>query len=171
MLFRSASFIAEYVGTLSALALVRKREGKPLIEVGKFAEKRFQSIVIEIDGFENRRVGVESNRGARFLRFAHDLQLGFGNTAVVNLAENMPVLTDFGSERIRKRVNAGNADAVQAGRYFVSARLFTAAELSARVEVGKRELDPAYALFLVDARGYAPSVILYGTRADRKSVV
>ena len=36
-----ASFIAEYVGTLSALALVRKREGKPLIEVGKFAEKRF----------------------------------------------------------------------------------------------------------------------------------
>ena len=60
----------------------------------------------------------------------------FGDTAVINLTVNMPVLTNFRNESIGKRVDAGNADAVQTRRNLVSARLIAAAELTARVEVG-----------------------------------
>ena len=48
----------------------------------------------------------------------------------------MPVLTNFRNESIGKRVDAGNADAVQTRRNLLSARLIAAAELTARVEVG-----------------------------------
>ena len=84
---------------------------------------------------------------------------------MVNLTEYMPVLAYFRYKRIGKRVYAGNAHAVQSRRNFIAARLIAAAELAARVEVGKRKFNAAYARDLVYTRGNTPAVIANGSGA------
>ena len=102
---------------------------------------------------------MERYGSSRLVGVADNLQRMFGHAAVIDLAEDVAVLADFGNEGIGERVDARDADAVQARRNFIAAGLVAAAELAAGVEVGESELDTRYALLLVDAGGNAAAVI------------
>ena len=72
----------------------------------------------------------------------------------------LAVLIDFDDKPLGQRVNAGHTHAVQTAAYLVSA----AAELTARVQLGKTQFHRRYAFLFVNAAGNTASVVFDGKR-------
>ena len=151
----------EHVARLSALAVVQKLDLQALVEVRDLAQARAHRIVLKIDRFEYLVVGEERNFGTRLIRPARFGKRLHGHAAVVALTVDLAVLVHLYVQPFRKRVYARNADAVQTARHLVSA----AAELAARMELCKNDLDGGHLFFGVNVHGDTSAVVGNGHRA------
>ena len=77
-----AAVVTEHLSALGLNALVRKFDGKPLVEVCEFAKTSLHRVIVEFERFKDFRVGIEGYRRARVCCVAHYRQRSFRNTAV-----------------------------------------------------------------------------------------
>ena len=115
-----------------AAALVIERDFQAFVQEGEFAEA-LRERVVTVDGLaENLGVGVKSDFRSGLARLAGSLELRSGHALFVGLLPDFAFAPDFQIEPIGKRVDDGDADAVQAARNFVS----VAIEFSAGMQDG-----------------------------------
>ena len=104
---------------------------------------------------ENLRVRLESDLGAAFPCLAGLLQTRHRNPADVVLLVSLSVAPDLQMQRLGKKVDAGNADAVQAAGDFVSVGV----KLSAGVKLGHHHFRRRLSLLLHLVDGNAAAVV------------
>ena len=131
------------------------------IKVRKFTQTYFYGVVVEYNAFEYIFIGHKGNLGTRLVRRADNLKFALRNAAIIDLFIMIAVLEDLDFEPFGKRVNDGQADAVQTARNLVTA----AAELTACVQLGKNDLNSRNALGMVNTRRNTAPVIENGTRS------
>ena len=125
-------------------ALVAERDLEVLVEKRRLAEVVDERVPVELDRREDLRVGPERDGSARRLRLADLLDLLRGLAARELHLEDAAIALDLRDELCGKRVDARDADAVQATGHLVA----VAAELAARVENRQDDLERGHVLAL-----------------------
>src|SRR5574343_514201 len=161
---------------LLAGTLVDQLDADAVVQHGPFAQALGEDFVVELDMAENLIVGQEMHFGAALLGLTNDLQRRHLNAvadfdcaihrhATAELHEVLlAVPADGQAQELRQRIDAGNADAVQAARHLVGVLV----ELAAGVQLSQRDFG-CRALWLVlvvhlDAGRDAATVIDDGNR-------
>src|SRR5271165_5950575 len=151
--FGDAAGEAEF-GFLAA-ALVIERDFQAFVEEGEFAEA-LRERVIAVDGLtENFGIGVKSDFGAGLARLAGSFELRSGHALFVGLFPDFAFAPDFQVEPVGKRVDDGDADAVQAAGNFVG----VAIEFSAGVQDGHDDFGGGLFFGGVHVHGNAAAVV------------
>ena len=121
-----------------------------------FSRRRSDNLSKLNYGFgEDFRVGLESNLGAAFARLSGLFKFCDRNTTHVFLLIGLALSPNFKTKRFGKKVDAGNADAVQTAGDFVSVGI----ELAASVKFGHHDLGSALLFLLMIINGNAAPVI------------
>ena len=108
---RDAARELEFRGLFGTL--IGERDQQALIQKGQFAQALRQSVET-VDGLlENRRVGMEGNFGPGFARLAGLFQLVGGLAFFVSLFPDRAIARNFQLQPIGKRVDDGDAHAVE----------------------------------------------------------
>src|SRR5262249_44779888 len=136
-------------------AFVGERDLQAFVEESIFGEARGERVVAENGFFEDRGVGMKSDFGSGFACFSGLLQLRSGLAFFVGLFPDRAVPLNFEFEPVGKRIDYGNADAVQAARNFVS----VAVEFSAGVEDGQNNFRGGALFRGVDIHGDATAIV------------
>ena len=129
-------------------ALVGERDFQALVEEGHLAQPLGERVVVELGGGEDGLVGQEVDLGAATLAGAGFLELRCGSALGVALLVGVRRLAgffrtpDFDFELLTERVDATDADAVQAAGDFVVGGV----ELAAGVQLGEDDLRGRHAL-------------------------
>ncbi len=123
-------------------ALVGERDLEALVEEGHFAQALGQRVVVVFGGGEDGLVGQEVNLGAALLAGAGLAQIAGGQAATEIHLPGVAVAPDLDVEFLRERVDAADADAVQAAGDFVGGGV----EFSAGVQLGEDDLDGGHHL-------------------------
>ena len=114
---------------------------------------------IAVDGrAENFRVGVKSNFRSGLAGLSGSFELRGGDAFFVGLLPDFAFAPDFQIEPVGKRVDDGDADAVQAAGNFVG----VAIEFSAGVEHGHDDFGGRLFFSGVHVHGNAAAVVNYG---------
>ena len=133
---------ARFAGLGVGGALVGERDFEALVEEGHLAQALGERVVVEFGGGEDGLVGQEVDLGAATLAGAGLLQLRSWNALGVALLVSVPWLAgffrtpDFDVELLAERVDATDADAVQAAGDFVGGGV----ELAAGMQLGEHHL-------------------------------
>ena len=118
-------------------ALVGERDLQALVEEGKLAQALGKRVVVELGDGEDGAVGQEVDLGAELLGWLHAAQLADGRALAVVLLPCIAVAPDFDVQLLTERVDATDADAVQA----VGDLVVGGVELAAGVQLGQHHLD------------------------------
>ena len=145
-----AAFVEELVA-LPAIALVVDGDRHAAVEERELAQALRERVEAELDGLEDLRVGLEGDLRAALLRRARDLEAAGRIAALVGLLVDLRVAPDLEVERLRQRVDDGDADAVETAGDFVA----VVVELAAGVEHGHHDFG----------RGAAARVLIDGDAA------
>src|SRR5277367_2859332 len=141
-----------------ATALVVERDFQAFVQEGELAETLREGVVA-VDGLaENFGIGVESDFRAGLARLAGSFELRGGHALFVGLLPDFAFAPDFQIEPIGKRVDDGDADAVQAAGNFVG----VAIEFSAGVQNGHDDFRGGLFFSGVHVHGDAAAVVDYG---------
>ena len=133
------------------------------IEEGEFPQAILEDLEGVVEVREGRGGGEETDLGAGLAPgVAHDLEVLDGIAAFEAGVMFLAVAPDAQIQPVGKRVDHGNADAVQAARDLVGVLV----ELPARMQLGHDDLGRRDAFFLVDADGNAAAIV-----ADRDAVI
>src|SRR5437879_2059276 len=139
-------------------ALILKRDLQAFIQESQFAQALRQDVIAEFDLVENASIGVKRDLGAGFARLAGNGELRFGHSAFIGLFPNLAVSPDLQIQPIGKRVDDGNAHAMQAAGNFVG---FTI-EFSAGVKNGHDHFGSGLFFRGVHVYWDAAAVVRYG---------
>ena len=151
--FADAAGEAEFRGFFGAF--VGERDLQALVEKGQFAQALRQGVEA-VDGFvEDGGVGMKRDFGAGFAGLAGLLQLGGGLAFFVGLFPHRAIARNFQLEPVGKRVDDGNADAVQAAGNFVG----VAVEFSAGVQHGEHHFGGGTLFGGVHVHGNAAAIV------------
>ena len=143
-------------------ALVAALDLEALVQIRQLLKTLLEGVVGEFRGLENGFVGLEADGRAVAVGLADVLELLLRHAPAVHLLPALPVPADGHLKALGKRVDAGDAHAVQAARHLVGGVV----ELAARVELGHDHLNGGDLLLGVDVHGDAAPVV-----ADRDAVV
>ena len=159
--------VSERFVLFPAGAVVDEIDGKALVQVRDFAQTGAHGVVVEVHRFEDVRVGHERHLGARLVRFSDDREILHGHAAVETLTVYLAVAAHFDVQPFGKRVDDGDADAVQTAGDVIS----PAAELAAGVKMRHDDLDGGHfdRLSVLDdllfVHGDAAAVVRHGHAA------
>ena len=117
-------------------ALVGEGDEQALVQKGKLAQALRQRVLVVLGGGENLAVGNEGDRGAAPLAGTGFLELGLRFALRVCLLPGKAIAPDLQVELVRERVDATDADAVQAAGNLVA----VAVEFAARMQHGHHHL-------------------------------
>ena len=117
-------------------ALILDRDANAFIEKSLFAQAFGQFVETELDRVEDLRVRFKSDLGAPLFCLARLLQIAGPDATFELLLVGLTVPPDFDVERLGKKIDHGNADAVQAAGNLVSVRI----ELAAGMQLGHHDL-------------------------------
>ena len=123
-------------------ALVGERDDQSLVEEGELAQTVGQGVVVVLGDGEDRLVRNEVDLGAAPLGGARLGELGGGNAFGILLLPDGAVAADLQLEQLGERVDAADADAMQAAGNLVGG----AVELAAGVQHGHDDLRGGQAL-------------------------
>src|SRR5258706_16093811 len=126
--FRDAAGESEFGGLFAALVI--ESDFQALVEESVFAEASGQRVVDEDGLFENAWVGMELDFCAGFAGFASLLEFIGRLPFFVTLLPNGTIALNFEFEKVGKRVDDGDTDAVETAGDFVR----VAVEFSAGVQ-------------------------------------
>ena len=143
-------------------ALVAALDLEALVQIRQLLKTLLEGVVGEFRGLENGFVGLEADGRAVAVGLTNVLELLLRHAPAVHLLPAFPVPADGHLKALGKRVDAGDAHAVQAARHLVGGVV----ELAARVELGHDHLNGGDLLLGVDVHGDAAPVV-----ADRDAVV
>ena len=101
-------------------AFVGQGDFEALVEKRELAQALGERVVVVLRGCEDRLVGQEVDLGAALLRGARLTQLGKGCALGVVLLVGVAVAPYLNVEGLAQRVDAGDADAMQASRNLVA---------------------------------------------------
>ena len=146
-------------------ALVRDGDADALVQKRELAESRRERVVLVLELREDRRVGLEPDRGAglRLRQLAQHLELRGGVAALEIHVVLLPIAPHPHLQLLGQRVHDRDADSVQPARHLVAGLV----ELAAGVQHGERELDSRDLLDGMDVDGNSASVIDDGDRVVR----
>src|SRR6266404_6891225 len=99
--------------------LVRERDFQAFVQEGEFAKALRQRVKAIARLIEDGRIRMKCDFRSSFARLARLFQLGGGLALFVGLFPNAAVARDFEFEPVGKRVNDGDANAVQSARNFI----------------------------------------------------
>ncbi len=146
--------LVEKLVALPAIALVIDGDRHAAVEERELAQPLREGVEAELHGLENLRVRLEGDLRAALLRRARDLEAADRIAALVGLLVDLRVAPDLEVQRLRQRVDDGDADTVETAGDFVA----VVVELAAGVEHGHHDFG----------RGSAARVLIDG---DASAVV
>jgi hypothetical protein len=150
-----APLVVELVSALLLLALVPYGDANSLIEKSLLAQTLGEFVKAEDGLGEDFRVRFESYLGAALSGLSGLLQFCGRDAALVLLLVGLTLAPDFKSQPFGKKVDAGDAHAVQTAGDFVSVGI----EFPAGVQLGHNDFRRALLLALVIVHGDAATVI------------
>ena len=118
-------------------ALVAALDLEALVQIRQLLKTLLEGVVGEFRGLENGFVGLEADGRAVAVGLTNVLELLLRHAPAVHLLPALPVPADGHLKALGKRVDAGDAHAVQAARHLVGGVV----ELAARVELGHDHLN------------------------------
>ena len=139
-------------------ALVVQGDLQSLVQEGQLAQPLCERVEAVGGLFKDAGIGVERNFRPGLARFAGLLQLGSGLALLVALLPHRTLARDFQLQPIGKRVDHGNAHAVQAAGNFVR----FAVEFPAGVQHGHNHFRSGTLFRLMHVDGYAAAVVDHG---------
>src|SRR5207253_8321791 len=153
-----AAGIVKFV--LLLVALVFDRNEQSAIEKGEFSKTLGKNIEAECRGLEDSVVGLEADLGSTPIRMSGHLERTRWNAPVVALYIHLAPAPDLEIQPLRKRVNHGHTNAVQAARNFVC----SVVEFSSRVKLCKNNLCCRLSFLRHDLCRYPAAVVDDGNR-------
>ncbi len=159
----NAALVMKCALLLYAFPPVNQVDFQPLRQESRFPQTLFERFIGKNRFLEYRCVRQEVDECPMFLRIPDHSQRGHYIAALIFLFVYFPFRIDAHSQPVRKRVYNRCAHAMQAAGNLVA----PAAELTARVQYGKNDLNRRQALLLLYADRDAPAVIPDGNRVIR----
>ena len=150
---------------LEVVALVRPlvahQDAQARVEERELAHPVREHVEVEVGGLEHGGVGLEGDPGPAKRGAADRLHLPGGNARLVPLLEDLAFPIDLDLQPLAERVDAGDADAVEATGDLVR----IAVELAAGVELGHHDVERVHRLRRVRPHGNSAAVVLDRERA------
>ena len=141
-----------------AVALVGEIDAHAGVEERQLAQAFGEDVVVELDVGEDDRRRLEAHARTGAVGGAGDGQRRNRLAQAVFLLVELAIAMDGELQHLRKRVDDGDADTVQAARDFVGAVV----ELTARVQHGHDDFGGGTTFFGVDVDRDAAAVVLDG---------
>src|SRR5882762_9822520 len=151
--FRDAAGESEFGGLFARLVI--ESDFQALVEKSVFAEASGQRVVTEGGLFKNARIWMELDFCAGFAGFASLLEFIGRLPFFVTLLPNGAIALNFEFEKVGKRVDDGDTDAVETTGDFVR----VAVEFSAGVKHGEDDLSRGALFRGVHVNGNAAAVV------------
>lgn len=136
-------------------ALVAALDLKPLVQIGQLLKTLLEGVVGELRGLEDGFVGLEADGRTVAVGLADVLKLLLRHAPAVHLFPALPVPAHGHLKALGKRVDAGDAHAVQTAGHLVGGVV----ELAARMELGHDHLNGRDLFLGVDVHGDAAPVV------------
>ncbi len=105
--------IIEFVSALGLFALVLNRDSNTFVEESFFSQPLRKFVKTELGRVEDLQIGFEGDLRSAFASLAGLLQTAHWNSSGVILFVGQAVAPDFQMKSLRKKIYAGDADAVQ----------------------------------------------------------
>ena len=149
------ALVVEHLGPRRIVAFVGEADAQAAVEEGQLAQPVSEGIPRKFEGGEDLRVRLERDRRSGSGRHADYRELLGGLPAHERHLVPGPGQIDRDGQLFGKRIDDGNADAVQAAGHLVG----VAVELSAGVQHRERQFDAGHLLSGVDVHRNAATVI------------
>src|SRR5712692_3788354 len=155
--FGYAAAIVELVRAFRLFTFVVNRDANSFVEKSLFSQTLRELVKTEFDRVKNLSVRFEGDLRPALPRLASWCEMGDGDPAFVYLLVCQAVTPDFQVQRLRKKVDDRNANAVQSAGNLVSVGV----ELAASVKFGHYDFGSGLLFLLHHIDGNAAAVVHY----------